>query len=459
MIDNQAAETQISVEPGLTSVNILDYTLTNHINFEADIHFPEAPGIVQVETFGCAITAAGSCFYGMQVEAIMDRIKDNISLDHLSRLLVDVHIDSSQIIDSVLSPYQRALLDLIFTGDASNRDKVNLIIANEITPHLTAEEYMDKGEYENELKQVLGDTRAAFDISEHDTLIFGEHGLLIAGPNSRHHEPLLCAYLEFESMNIFTQNYFARTFVVVDDMKTIRALIEQYEKDPNRLLEIRTRLSALSKEIIQLEETLGYLRESIADAEVPPEPPEQAGRSLYDRLQIGEMKEQIERRVDDLHKNIAGARLEMEVLTDMTRTANETKAYNQAEEIRINTRTSADRLQDDGLAHGIGMIIFLTSGLLALLLLDKLTGSFTFNLAGSTFMTDLFSSAVTSNAGVWMAISLIFWVACGAACLKWLRRLHYFSQGNVEIRMTRKEAVDLKALEAFVRTRDIVVRK
>ena len=32
--------------------------------------------------------------------------------------------------------------------------QVNLIIANEITPHLTAEEYMDKGEYENELKQV-----------------------------------------------------------------------------------------------------------------------------------------------------------------------------------------------------------------------------------------------------------------------------------------------------------------
>ena len=46
------------------------------------------------------------------------------------------------------------LMQLIFLGDASNRNKVNLIIANEITPHLTAEEYMDKGEYENELKQV-----------------------------------------------------------------------------------------------------------------------------------------------------------------------------------------------------------------------------------------------------------------------------------------------------------------
>lgn len=286
-MDNSAAETQISVEPGLTSINILDYTLTNHINFEADIHFPEAPGIVQVETFGCSLTAAGSCFYGMQVEAIMDRIKDNISLDHLSRLLVDVHVDSSTIIDSVLSPYQRSLLHLLFTGDAANRNKVNLIIANEITPHLTAEEYMDKGEYENELKQVIGDTRAAYDISEHDTLIFGAHGLLIAGPNSRHHEPLLCSYLEYESMNLFTQNYFARTFVVVDDMKTIRALIEEFERDPNRLDEIRTRLSTLCKEIILLEAILGYLRESIAEAVIPPEPPEQAGRSLYDRLQIG----------------------------------------------------------------------------------------------------------------------------------------------------------------------------
>jgi hypothetical protein len=47
--------------------------------------------------------------------------------------------------------------------------------------------------------QVLGDTRAAFDISEHDTLIFGAHGILVAGPNSRHHEPLLCSYLQVGS--------------------------------------------------------------------------------------------------------------------------------------------------------------------------------------------------------------------------------------------------------------------
>jgi hypothetical protein len=43
-----------------------------------------------VETFGVSLNAEGTCFYGMQIEAVMDRIKDQISLDHLSRLLVDV---------------------------------------------------------------------------------------------------------------------------------------------------------------------------------------------------------------------------------------------------------------------------------------------------------------------------------------------------------------------------------
>ena len=86
--------------------------LTRHINFEADIRLPEPPGVVQVrshmgggsvrststnasvttvqvEMFGVSVNSSGSVFYGMQVEAIMDRIRDNLSLDHLSRLLVD----------------------------------------------------------------------------------------------------------------------------------------------------------------------------------------------------------------------------------------------------------------------------------------------------------------------------------------------------------------------------------
>ena len=196
MLDVIAAGSEFHMEPGLTAVQILDYSLTGHVNVEADIRLPEPEGIVQVETFGVSINAYGTCFYGLQLEAVMDRVKDAISLDHLSRLLADVQTDSSEIVEAFLSPAQRRMLDLVYRGDAENRNKVNLIVANEITPHLTAEEYMDKGEYENELKQVVGDTQAAFDITQYDTLVFGAHGLLLAGPNSRTYEPLLASYLQ-----------------------------------------------------------------------------------------------------------------------------------------------------------------------------------------------------------------------------------------------------------------------
>ena len=43
---------------------------------------------------------------------------------------------------------------------------------------------MDREENENELKQVLGDTDAAYNLSPDDVLIVGKSGLLVAGPNA-----------------------------------------------------------------------------------------------------------------------------------------------------------------------------------------------------------------------------------------------------------------------------------
>lgn len=316
-IDSDSMETNLALKPGLTSINILDYTLSDHCNFEADIHYPVEEGVVQVEVFGVSANADGTMFYGMQVEAVMERIKDNISLDHLSRLLVDVHLDSSKIIDSVLSPYQRKLVDLIFLDKAEYRNKINLVVANEITPHLTAEEYMDKGEYENELKQIIGDTRAAYDISEHDTLVFGAHGLLIAGPNSRHHEPLLCAYLQLNAADIFVQSFFNRLYILLDEMRTLRAVVKAAEKDPNAIANIREEVVAATEKITLLEEVLGFLRESIADMALPPQPSDQAGRGLYERLELAEMKDQLMRRTGDLIKNVSGGRQQLELVREM----------------------------------------------------------------------------------------------------------------------------------------------
>eukprot|EP01050_Picozoa_sp_SAG11_P026898 SAG11_NODE_6610_length_1279_cov_2.032203_3_plen_128_part_00 len=121
-------------------VSILDFNDTQFINFEAEINFPEDEGIIQVENFGMHYGVDGKVIYGMKIvrtnrtvlstkdslplsskemgpqtfwlcrgciqEAIMDRGADDISIDQLSRLLVDVHLDSSKITESLISAYQ-----------------------------------------------------------------------------------------------------------------------------------------------------------------------------------------------------------------------------------------------------------------------------------------------------------------------------------------------------------------
>ena len=443
----------IEMSPELTSVDILDYTLTNHINFEAEINLSEGDDIVQVETFGVSLNAEGTCFYGLQVEAVMDRIKDNISLDHLSRLLVDVQQDSSHIVDSIISQYQRELMQLVFLGDAENRNKVNLIIANEITPHLTAEEYMDKGEYENELKQVIGDTKAAYDISEHDTLIFGAFGLLVAGPNSRHHEPLLCAYLQFITIDIFLQNYFARLWITNDDMRTTNKIIEEGEKDPKALSRIRYRICRLAKDIIQMEEILSYLIEALEVIEIPPEPPEQAGRALYERLEIAGMRNQLVRRAMDLKKNVAGTSRFLDVLREMSSVVSESKLFNLNESVDLNTKRMC-LLQDSNerAAGSLQMLQGIFAGILAFDVLDRITGP-SWNVANSAWFASTYQSMIQNTAGLWFIINIFIWGIVSMIVWYMWTNNHFISQGLTVVRLKIHRKVFIDKLNLFLKSK------
>ena len=55
-------------------------------------------------------------------------------------------------------------------------------------------------------------------------------------------------------------------------------MIEEAEDDPTSLPRIRAHIAVVARHIQMLEEVLGYLRESLDSLNVPPEPPEQAGR-------------------------------------------------------------------------------------------------------------------------------------------------------------------------------------
>ena len=452
LVDDDSSGTKFEVPPGLTSINILDYTLTGHVNFEADIHFPEEEGIVQVETFGVSMHSDGTMFYGMQVEAVMDRIKDNISLDHLSRLLVDVQQDSSKIVDSVISAYQRGLMDVIFQGDAENRDKFTLIVANEITPHLTAEEYMDKGEYENELKQVVGETRAAFDVSEHDTLIFGSHGFLLAGPNSRHHEPLLCSFLQFQSLDVFVRNYFSRMFLIGDAMKTVREIIDASHKDPKAVHQIRGRMAVIASQVILMEEILGYMKLALLGLKVPAEPPEQSGRSLYERLQLDSLKGQLDLRIMDLAKNAAGTRHEMEFLTGMGLVVSDNKLHTMTETVMGNTtRMVALNATGERTAISLEVMQVLIASALAFSIMDRFTGDW--SVVNTEWAAMFVEPMIKNSPMVWALVNFVMAILVSILVIFVMRRKQYKASGRIVFRRRVERLINLKKLRQYLATK------
>ncbi len=453
LVDEEPTGTQFEVASGLTSVSILDFDLTRHINFEAEVYYPEDPGIVQVEHFGVHMREAGNTIYGLRVEAILQHGADHVSLDHLSRLLADIHQDSSQIVDSLISSYQRSLLEMTFLGDSRNRDKFNVLLAEGITPRLPAAGYMDKEAHENELKQVLGDTQNAWDLGEADELllVLGRHGLLLAGPRCRDYEATLCGYLALMGLDIFIRNFFNRTFVLGDTLKSVRHLIQVYERDPNSIPRIRRILSEASKDVILLDETLSYLAESL-DLFEEPAPRDAIDEQLHALLSIGRGREDLRRRVRDLRKNVHGARHELDGLREMTDVISETQMFRLQEAMRANSKNLESVFRSNERASSsLEILQIVLSGTLAFEILDRLTGEW--SVTDTEWAKSFIVEPLMRRPLVWFLINLGTWACIAFALMALMRWLTRRSTGVLTYRFTANLPVELEALRRFLATK------
>ena len=455
-VDRDSTSTQLEVPAGLTSVQVLDFDMTRFTNIEAQVYYPEEEGIIQIEQFGIHCRLDGTCLFGLTIESVLDRILENISLDNLARLLVDIHIDSSKIMDSILSNHQRDLLDMVFLGNTENRDKINIILADRVTPKMAAKKYMDKDAFENDLRQVLGDTYEARDLSDDDVCVIGSHGILLAGPNSKKNEPVLLALLSLQARGIFVQNVFARLFIVSDTLKNTRVMISSYEKDPNSIPRIRRTQSETAKDIILLDEILLYLYESIdADNSIYDKPADRTGQQIYIALKISETIADLKVRIQDMQKILESNRHEVEGLRQMTETVSETQMFKLQEEIRGSSSDILNQLkmaERQSTSLDVMQVIF--AGSLAFEMLDRLTGEWT--VVHTSWARDYIVRPLMSKPMVWFLISLAMWFVVGFGVLQLLRNLNDKTSGIITARVKINKPIDLTALDHYLSRKPIM---
>ncbi|KAJ0395757.1 hypothetical protein P43SY_005674 [Pythium insidiosum] len=459
LIDDRPTDTQFEVPPGLTQVRILDYDPVRFINFEAEINFPEEDGIVQVENFGIHLSVDGTIFYGIKVDAILDKRADRVSVDLLSRLLVDIHQDSSEVMDDLLSSYQCSLLDMVFLGDVANRGKFNMIIADQIDPFMPGLEYMDRGDFENELKQVLGDIHCAYDIGEDSVMIVGRDGMLVAGSAGRRFEKVFVAYFSLLCREMFLRSFFTRIFVLEELLKRIRELIFRAKEDPNHITTIRAKLNQATSDLILFTDTLGYLLESLEFVKIPQKSATGASieeEEIFSYLDLVKQHHDILLRARDLEKLVHGAKYEIVNLRQMAEVLNASQLEDIFKTVEGNTKLLADSsivTKKSGLS--LEIIQLMLAGSFAFTVLDRIPGG-SLNIEAPQWVLDVFAEPIINVPFLFFVLNMVWMVIAIVILVVYKRRRHREVEiGRRTVRVKVSKPIDVVMFETFLATRSL----
>ena len=456
-------------------IKIVDYELTEFVNFTADIFFEEDEGIIQIEEFGVSVHEDGSIMYGLQVESILDRLYRNMSMDHLSRLLVDIIQDSSHVSHNLLSMYQRTMLNVLFCDRPTLRPKYRVVICEDLEPMLVAEKYMDKEDFENEIKQVIGDTRSGHDLGPREVVIFGRDGLLIAGKRVMRFQATLVKYAQLEARDHTLRAFFRRTFQLSDVIKETRLMIVNFEKDPGSMRKTRMLLTKTERDLILLRELLQYVDESLKfmqkEAPLPSPPESDIGAIELMRLTNNQhFLLNLLARTSDMHKNVEGLQTSMRALYMLTDANAEDMMFRMVKQQVTNGKNLEDVMRaGERSSSSLEIMQVILAGSLAFDIIDRISTLYmsydheqTTDTNGDDIPWQAFWTAWVAAArfpGGWLLINLGFWVLLGYFLISYMRHLAENANGVLSCRLTVNSKVFVDKLEAFLSKRNLLTEE
>mmetsp|Transcript_10512 Transcript_10512/g.35147 ORF Transcript_10512/g.35147 Transcript_10512/m.35147 type:complete len:765 (-) Transcript_10512:290-2584(-) len=303
-------------------INILEYKENDCLNFEAEIGFKNDEGICQVEEVAAHINANGIVAFGARVEAIQNRLADDISMDLLSRLLTDLQVDVSEMMENLLTTAQNHMLKSAFWGNSSSRSRFVLLFTSKIDPLLKADGYLDHGEYENEMSQVIGQLVRARDFgNKNNFIVVAQRGMLVVGDRLRRYDRLIFMLCELIAMNQFAVVLYKWTSNIQSDLQRLRMLTNVRDPNPNHFDEARQLRNETSEDIACLEEIMINLSGNLKKVHVPPSPFEDFGQKLYDFLELKKTHDNLTRQIEDLTSFVCCYKAEVRSISVNLRTA------------------------------------------------------------------------------------------------------------------------------------------
>jgi WD repeat-containing protein 35 len=202
-----------------------------------------------------------------------------------------------------------------------------------------------------------------------------------------------------------------------------------------------------------LEELLGYILEALEIIEIPPEPPEQAGRSLYERLEIASMRNQLIRRAMDLKKNLQGLHKLLDNLREMSLSISEAKLFSMNESVDLNTKRICTLQDSNERAAGTLQVLqVIFGGILAFNILDRVTGN-NWSVIDSQWFSNFYDSIIQDIPMMWFGVSIVVWLLLCLVFYRIHKNYQYLKQGLTTIRIKVNRKIFIQRIQQFLLTK------
>jgi len=189
----------------------------------------------------------------------------------------------------------------------------------------------------------------------------------------------------------------------------------------------------------------------LVDPEVPPD---EAGRNLYQMLNVPGVLQDLRYRCKDLKKNVAGAGHELQGLREMTDVISEAQMFKLQEAMQANTKNLEEVFRSNERASAsLELMQVILAGSLAFDILDRLTGDWT--VVKQEWAKAYFVDPLMVQPGVWFLIAMFLWL-CIAAGLIWF--MHYLqdqAQGVLSLRLKINLPIDMENFHSYLKRKNV----
>ncbi|MBD3226934.1 MAG: hypothetical protein GF329_02000 [Candidatus Lokiarchaeota archaeon] len=453
-IDDEPEKATFIIDETLTKVKIVDYDPNDYVQFIASIVYEEI--VEQKEEISVYVDAYGRVIYGTKITEI-DNFNDKLSLDKLTRVISDIVLDSSRMINTLLSTYQRRLLNLVYFDTPEFRNKFVVLLAKGIKPDHKASRFNDGEDLENELNQILSTTNIFHDMSNSDDkLFYGLEGMILVSKNPEKYEEILPILLFYLSLDIFQKNYFSKMFMLWDEIKESRKFLEEGDIDPNATSQARDILSRVSAAVVLMNEVLAFMTKSVESMKkewnnLDKSHPEI--KELIELLSLDDIVDKAAIRVSDAQLVVSGLTEEISGVNGLINSLTEKQMTRMNESLR-DSIVSMDQMSRASERTGIALNILeiILSGAIAFDVLALLVGEYSWDILAGWIGTGY-------NVFIWFIISISLFLIIGFGLYKTIKYIENKSEPNLRTKINIGKKYNEEHFKNFLKDKEIITRE